>query len=155
MFRNLLDEHGVIHEEAVNQRPCIGVDSLLQDRFTEMWESACMDSGTGKPNEEHGARLQGGEKADKYVAKWGLEHEMTKSHCKTGKKGGMTPFDFLRAIRDGKTDRDYVSLFREFAKGFRGRHQLNGRGGFVTPWGFQKKEQTLSYQKLTMRKEGF
>ncbi len=147
MFRNLLDEHGVIHEEAVNQRPCIGVDSLLQDRFTEMWESACMDSGTGKPNEEHGARLQGGEKADKYVAKWGLEHEMTKSHCKTGKKGGMTPFDFLRAIRDGKTDRDYVSLFREFAKGFRGRHQLEWSRGLRDSLGFSKERTDIELSK--------
>lgn len=99
------------------------------ERFTEMWESACIDSFVGVPNRQHGARLDGGERAGDYAAKWGLEQEMTKSHLKVGLSGNRTPWDLLRAINDGLSDEDYSSLYCEYAEAFKGRHQLEWSKG--------------------------
>jgi len=34
------------------------------------------------PSMEHGLDLRDGKYADKYVSKWGIEHELTKGHVK-------------------------------------------------------------------------
>ena len=41
-------------------------------------EKACEKAGLDQPSYEHGLDLRNGQKAASYVAKWGLEHEMTK-----------------------------------------------------------------------------
>ena len=45
-------------------------------------------AGLGSPSFQHGIDLRDGSFANNYVAKWGLEDEMTKGHIKKGKAGG-------------------------------------------------------------------
>lgn len=118
----------------------------LEKEFYRMWASACETAYGGLPSQEHGVSLDGGDRAERYVSKWGLEedleeetadkgskwgleHEVTKAHVKVGGEGNLTPWDFLRALNDGKTDRDYAGLFREYADAFHGRHQLEWSRG--------------------------
>ena len=112
----------------------------LKVQFREMWESACVDAIGLIPSKEHGVSLGGGEKAGDYAAKWGLDFEMTKSHCKIGRDGNKTPWDLLRAIKDGLQGEDYVALFNEYAVGFRGRHQLEWSKGLRVLLGFGMEE---------------
>lgn len=54
---------------------------------------------------------------------------MTKGHTKTGKAGGETPFDLLRAVLKDKSDRQAAALFKEFAEAFKGKQQLSWSRG--------------------------
>lgn len=121
--------HVHIHMLLFVTTKCRGAFGTLRTQFTDMWESACKTSFGIMPSKLHGACLDGGEKAGDYAAKWGLDLEMTKAHCKVGREGSLTPWDLLRAIKDGKQDQDYASLFNEYAAGFRGRHQLEWSRG--------------------------
>jgi hypothetical protein len=85
------------------------------------WQSACLSVGLAEPD-SHGVDIRGGNEAGRYVGKWGLEYEMTKSHTKHGHGGGRTPFDLLRAAATG--DAEAAELFREHARAFKGRRQL-------------------------------
>lgn len=98
----------------------------LEARVKPMWESACMSAGLGRPN-ERGVVIQDGSYADRYAAKWGLESEVTKGHTKAGRDGNFSPWDLLRAIGKGVTE--WEGLFREYAKAFKGRHQLEWSKG--------------------------
>jgi hypothetical protein len=60
--------------------------------------------------------------ASGYVAKWGVEEEMTKSHMKSGRAGSRSPWGLLRSYADGDTAASY--LWREYASVFKGRRQL-------------------------------
>jgi hypothetical protein len=104
------------------------VDAL----FVE-WRKACVRAGLQAPGLRHGVRLDGGERAVEYVAKfglesdgqqtWGLAAELTKSHVKRACKG-ETPFDLLRAVFADDADREARWLFKEYAGAFRGKRQL-------------------------------
>ena len=52
------------------------------------WDAYCQKAGLGSPSFQHGIDLRDGSFASNYVAKWGLEDEMTKGHIKKGKAGG-------------------------------------------------------------------
>ena len=52
------------------------------------WDVYCQKAGLGSPSFQHGLDLRDGSFANNYVAKWGLEDEMTKGHIKKGKAGG-------------------------------------------------------------------
>lgn len=55
---------------------------------------------------------------------------MTKGHVKRGKQGGMTPFDFLRAVlADDPDAAKYRGLFRAYAEAFHGQRQLYWSNG--------------------------
>ena len=71
----------------------------------------------------HGLKLDDGSYADLYVAKWGLEDEMTKGHTKKALHG-ETPFDFLRSYLANAKDKQAGALFKEFAETFKGKRQL-------------------------------
>lgn len=59
---------------------------------------------------------------------WELPDELTKSHIKRGRLGGLTAWDFLRAF--GATgELQYRDWFRDFAAAFKGRHQLQWSRG--------------------------
>ena len=58
----------------------------MRMQFFEQWKKACEKAGLDQPSYEHGLDLRNGQKAAKYVAKWGLEHEMTKGHIKRVKQ---------------------------------------------------------------------
>jgi hypothetical protein len=109
-----------------------GVDLARFDRSQMMdwsvklyqrWAACCVAAGLGMPSFDHGIKLDDGSKAAKYVAKWGLEDEMTKGHTKKAIHG-ETPFDFLRAYVDDPTDKQAGALFKEFAETFKGKRQL-------------------------------
>lgn len=92
------------------------------------WASCCEHAGLGTPSFAHGLKLDDGSKAAKYVAKWGLEDEMTKGHTKKA-INGETPFDFLRSYLVDGTDKQAGALFKEFAETFKGKQQLRWSPG--------------------------
>lgn len=99
-----------------------------QVRLYLRWAARCVAAGLGEPSYAHGLKLDNGEQAAKYVAKWGLEDELTKGHTKKALHG-ETPFDFLRAIVADKNDKQAAALFVEFAKTFEGKRQLHWSKG--------------------------
>lgn len=97
----------------------------IERLYSHRWREACVRVGVGEPSLKHGVTVQDGSAAASYVAKWGLENEMTKSHLKTGKQGSLSPFDFLRLYAEGGPDAErYGRLFQIYAKAFKGRRQL-------------------------------
>jgi hypothetical protein len=100
----------------------IGNLDELKNEIFQQWRPACLTAGLEAPSEKHGVDLAHGESASNYVAKWGVEDEMTKGHIKQGFDGNLSPFEFLDKIIDG--DDRYKALFQEFHKAFKGRRQL-------------------------------
>jgi hypothetical protein len=89
----------------------------------KLWQLACKSAGLAEPSAKHGVDLSNGQKAGKYIAKWGLSHELTKREQKEGKiEGHITPFGLLDRYAAG--DENAAKLFREYAKCFKGRRQL-------------------------------
>ena len=100
-----------------------GVDLLKAHRLAYVaWADECSKAGLGMPSFKHGVSLQDGSHAEKYVSKWGLENEITKSHLKKAKSGGRSPFDLLRSYSKG--DKQAGALFVEYATHFKGKRQL-------------------------------
>lgn len=97
-----------------------------QAELAEIWINCCTKSGLNAPSMEHGLDIRDGKYAEKYVSKWGLEHELTKGHVKQGRNGGFTPFDLLQySIVDATMNgRSLSSLFQEFAISTKGARQL-------------------------------
>lgn len=100
--------------------------ALHRDELSKIWIACCTKSGLSAPSMEHGLDVRDGTYAEKYVSKWGLEHELTKGHVKKGRANGMTPFDLLQySILDGtKNGRTADSLWQEFAIATKGARQL-------------------------------
>jgi len=109
-----------------------------QVRLYLRWANACKLAGLGEPSFAHGLKLDDGSKAAKYVAKWGLEDEMTKGHTKKA-INGETPFDFLRAYLADKNDKQAAALFIEFAKTFEGKRQLHWSAGLKKRYAIGEK----------------
>ena len=108
----------------------LGEESLLgikQDMY-KVWKDCCLKAGLDEPSEKHGLDLQAGNEAGNYVAKWGLEHEMTKGHIKKGKENSRTPFDFLRSYSASENEAD-ANLFKLYYFAFKGTRQLNWSKG--------------------------
>ena len=108
----------------------LGKQSLLgikQDMY-KVWKDCCLKAGLDEPSEKHGLDLQAGNDAANYVAKWGLEHEMTKGHIKKGKENSRTPFDILRSYTDSENEAD-ANLFKLYYFAFKGTRQLNWSKG--------------------------
>ena len=103
------------------------------------WDVYCQKAGLGSPSFQHGLDLRDGSFANNYVAKWGLEDEMTKGHIKKGKAGGETPFDLLRAVLSDKNDKQAAALFAEFAKAFKGKRQLSWSNGLKAKFNLAEK----------------
>jgi len=92
------------------------------------WARCCERAGLETPSFAHGLKLDDGSKAANYVAKWGLEDELTKGHTKKSAQG-ETPFDFLRAHLADSNDKQALMLFKEFAGAFKGKRQLHWSSG--------------------------
>ena len=104
----------------------VGIGSHIgmeQDMYA-VWKDCCTKSGLDEPSQKHGLHLQAGDDASNYVAKWGLEHEMTKGHVKKGKKESRTPFDILRSYEQSGDEKE-ANLFRLYYFAFKGTRQLN------------------------------
>lgn len=101
----------------------------FQNGFYPLWLDACVKAGLPAPSERHGLRVDDGSKAERYVTKWGLEDEMTKSHLKTSRdEKGQTPWDFLRDVLNTGSERS-EALFRVYANAFKGSRQLYWSNG--------------------------
>ena len=100
-----------------------GVDFQKEKSFFyKKWAWACEKSGLGLPSEKHGLDLRDGSHADKYITKWGLADEMTRSVVKVGKSKSNTPFDLLRLSKNGDENARY--LFMLYIAGTKGKRQL-------------------------------
>jgi ferredoxin len=96
------------------------IDEIKRE-LAEWWIDCCERAGLPLPD------LRNGKEASKYVAKWGLEHEMTKGNTKRGKKGSYTPFDLLELSIEDKPifeGRLPSKLFQEYAICFKGKRLL-------------------------------
>lgn len=98
----------------------------LQSFLSYEWQKSCGRVGLKLPSLERGVKVDKGDKADEYVAKWGLEHEMTKGHIKKGRQDGLTPFDLLRQCEQHP---EYRALFRQYAICFQDINQLRWSKG--------------------------
>lgn len=103
--------------------------SKIRDDLADHWSKSLHHAGIRKLKGDEkyiACDLQDGTYASDYVAKWGIESELTKGHIKKG-RDSFTPFDFLRLIEsDSKAfDKDPSDLFREFADAFKGVPQLS------------------------------
>jgi hypothetical protein len=102
----------------------------LEAKILDLWQTACLKSSLPIPN-AHGVKLDNGDLAAQYVGKWGIEHEMTKGHIKKS-NAGYSPFDLLRVQIGNSSPGRFLennqeraaSLFREYAKAFKGKRQL-------------------------------
>lgn len=105
------------------------------DELRGAWIKACFKAGLATIEQlqdmiEHSFDIRGGQFAAEYIAKyghesgrWGMADELTKSHCKSGMRGGhYTPFQLL-TLADAGEARAAV-LFREFAAAFKGKRML-------------------------------
>lgn len=111
--------------------------SGLELYLANEWREACKKAGMQKlPNLDNGVTVEKGDKADAYIAKWGLEHEMTKGHTKKGKEGGLTPFDLLRQSDENPR---YRGLFKQFADVFKGKQQLYWSNGMKAELGVSNR----------------
>lgn len=104
----------------------------IEARWSAHWQHVCVKAGLRRPSDEHGLTLQNGDFAAAYVSKWGLEHELTKSMHKVGRKAGRTPFDILRDFQSSDNQLEKTknaTLFREFVAAFYNVQQLNWSHG--------------------------
>lgn len=101
----------------------------IESRWSAHWQHVCVKAGLRRPSDEHGLTLQDGSFAAAYVSKWGLEHELTKSMHKLGRKHGRTPFDILRDYETGEQKDENARLFREFVAAFYNVQQLHWSHG--------------------------
>jgi hypothetical protein len=107
----------------------------LKFELYHQWASAAVSAGFSRPSYEHGLDVSNGDYAAQYVAKWGIEHEITKGHIKKSNKG-FSPWDLLRLFLEtgDLTHEDFSSLkspefspgsyFQEFACVMFGKAQL-------------------------------
>ena len=108
----------------------VGITSHIgmEEDMYRVWVDCCEKAGLDKPSRKHGLNLRNGDYANNYVAKWGLEHEMTKGHIKKGKENNRTPFDILRSYTDSENEAD-SNLFKLYYFAFKGTRQLNWSKG--------------------------
>lgn len=118
---------------------------IYEEKMYKLWKNSCKKQGL-KVNRNHGLRLDNGEKANDYIAKfgkesvkWGIEQELTKAHVKKGRNGSMTPFDFLREYAESENTR-YLFLFKEYSDVFKGKKQLHWSRGLKARFSIKELE---------------
>jgi len=106
----------------------------VEKELGRLWIKACIRAGLNAPSMKYGLDLRDGSYADTYIAKWGLEQELTKGHIKKGRNGSFTPFDLLqKSINDEIVfGRDASKLWQEFGIAIKGSTMLF--------WGHLKKK---------------
>jgi replication protein len=94
------------------------------------WAALIAKAGLGKTSDLafRWDPVQRAQEAGDYVAKWGPDAELTKSHFKSATTGNRSPWQILRDIRENGTEED-ISLFREYAKAFKRARQLTWSRG--------------------------
>lgn len=134
----------------------------VEDELMELWLLALSSTGLSA-NRKYGLTLQDAKNAVDYVTKWGIdsgvideipkstwgvEHEMTKSHSKKGKQGGMTPFDFLREFLS-TGNKAMLGLFQEYAEATKRKRQLIWSKGLKQMFLLEEKtDEQLANEKV-------
>lgn len=134
--------HPHVHELlfiAPTDRPCTIAAHIRRLLYAE-WASAAQARGL-VTSALHGLDVQHTRGAiGDYIAKfgkfpatdsaWGVEAELTKAHHKRGRTGSSTPWDMLRHVEEtGELDGREALCFIEYARAFKGRHQLQWSRG--------------------------
>lgn len=101
------------------------------NELSQLWIKACIKSGLNAPSMTHGLDLRDGSYAEKYVQKWGLEHELTKGHIKKGRGESLTPFDLLQlSFEDHEIfGKKPSKLWQEFGVGIKRQQMLRWGSG--------------------------
>ena len=100
----------------------------LQRTLAQAWIVACEKVGLPAPSLERGVDIRRAMNAQDYLTKfgserfWTIDRELTKGSSKNGNSESRTPFRLLYDYAAG--DHRAGQLFRTFAIGFKGRHQL-------------------------------
>lgn len=121
-----------------------GVDySNYLNELKSLWIKSCIRAGLNAPSMQHGLDVRNGEYASQYVAKWGLDYEMTKGHVKKG-RGSYTPFDLLNYSCIDASDvfgsgRSSANLFQEYGIAIKGQIQLFWSRGLKSLLGVDEK----------------
>jgi len=103
--------------------------AALEVELKALWREACLQNGLREPSDEYGLKVEDGNYAADYVSKWGCAEELTKAHVKRGKRGSLGPWGLLHEYAFNG-DCDAGDCFVEYAKAFKGKHQLQwSRGG--------------------------
>ncbi|WP_205353191.1 hypothetical protein, partial [Janibacter anophelis] len=112
-----------------------------REELSKLWIQCCVKSGLNAPSMEHGLDIRDGTYAEKYVSKWGLEHEMTKGHVKQGRNGSLTPFDLLQysMVDASMNGRTLGSLYQEYGIATKGARQLVWSRGLKALLGVEEK----------------
>lgn len=133
-----------------------GVDRARLENFLKSHWSAMLDRSGRTASWRRGVDVQKGDNAvAEYVAKyghepihlarsWGVEHELTKAPVKLARGSkGNTPLDLLaQSLMDPKKKkrRRAASLWKTYAKAFKGRRQLVWSHGLRKKFGLVKDE---------------
>lgn len=95
----------------------------LQSAVYPIWKHCCVSKGLEAPSMKHGVRVDvADEYIGSYVAKWGLDSEMTKGHVKRAKHG-YSMMDLLRAYL-ATGDEKFSKTWLVFYHAFKGKRQL-------------------------------
>lgn len=113
-----------------------------RDELAKLWIHCCVSKGLGSPSMEHGLDIRDGSYAEQYIAKWGLDYEMTKGNVKKGRKESLSPFDLLQlSIQDNEVHGKTPSkLWQEFAIAMKGQRQLVWSRGLKKLVGIDEKD---------------
>jgi Replication protein len=97
--------------------------SNIKRRVLAMWSKACCSVGLGIPNNFGVSFTTAQKDVAGYIAKFGIDAEMTQGHLKEGHKAlSRSPFRLLADYQDG--DKQAGALFVEYAEAFKGKRQL-------------------------------
>lgn len=115
--------HPHFHCLVVHKKPLEEIAGVEQ-AWGQHWQNCAERAGLSRPSDRHGLTLQAGDYAGRYVSKWGMEHELTKSMAKRSRRAGRTPFDIAEDFGDGIDTARNAGLWREFAEAMHGQRQL-------------------------------
>jgi len=110
----------------------------IQGAMAVLWRGVLVKRGRYASDQAGVVLSNGDDQAGDYVCKWSLAHEMTKSPVKTGKDGGMSPFEMAQAWHD-TGDQRYKSLIKAYAHAFFRSKQVTYSPGLKARLGIMDK----------------
>lgn len=124
-----------------------GVDrGALEQALSSAWAASVAKAG-GSASRAHGLRIDGGDKAARYVAgmkegkAWTLADELTRSASKTGRNGGRSVWELLDVWDDRAQPEDdrlrAALLLREYARETKGTKALKWSPGLKARFAVQ------------------
>ncbi len=110
----------------------------MQASFSALWRGVLVKTGRFSHDQAGVVLSNGDDQAGDYVCKWSMAHEIAKSPVKSGRDGGMSPFEMAQAWHDTGEHR-YSMLLRDYAAAFKGSHQLTFSPGLKARLGILDK----------------